>query len=109
MNRVIKNDGTLIATGSFWEGWHGNSCFHFTPGGINLLCQFAGFQLLDIWSGWGFIPSVATHALGLRKFKRITCQLQKIFDFMVALLMDADILKKHKFRTSGSFGFFAKK
>jgi len=109
MKRVLKSKGMLIATGSFWESWHGNSCFHFTPDGINLLCQFAGFELLDIWSGWGFIPSVTTHALGLRKFKKVTYQFQRIFDFIVTLLADYDTSKKHKFKTSGSFGLFAKK
>lgn len=109
MSRVLKSKGMLIATGSFWESWHGNSCFHFTPGGIHLLCQFAGFELLDIWSGWGFIPSVTTHALGLRKFKRVTYQFQRIFDSIVTLLTDYDTAKRHKFKTSGSFGLCAKK
>ena len=109
MSRVLKARGMLIATGSFWESWHGNSCFHFTPGGIKLLCQFAGFELLDIWSGWGFIPSVTSHALGLRKLKKVTYIFQRIFDFIVTLITDPDTAKKHKYKTSGSFGLFAKK
>jgi SAM-dependent methyltransferase len=109
MNRVLKDKGMLIATGSFWESWHGNSCFHITPAGINLLCQFAGFELIDIWSGWGFIPSVTSHALGLRKFKKITYQFQRIFDAILTLMTDKTTAMKHKFKTSGSFGLYAKK
>ena len=59
----MKTKGILIASGSFWESWNGNPCFHFTPGGIDLLCHFAGLELSDIWSGWGFIPSVSSYNL----------------------------------------------
>ncbi len=109
MSRVLKAKGMLIASCSFWENWHGNSCFHFTPGGISLLCHFASLELSDMWSGWGFIPSVSSHALGLGKFKKITYQFQRVFDFIVTLLKGHDAAKRHKFKTSGSFGLFAQK
>ena len=109
MSRVLKRKGMLIASGSFWESWHGNSCFHFTPGGISLLCQFADLELSDMWSGWGCIPSVSSHALRLSRFKRATYQLQRIFDFALDRLAGNDASKIHKFKTSGSFGLFAQK
>jgi SAM-dependent methyltransferase len=109
MNRVLKAEGILIASGSFWEGWHGNSCFHLTLGGISLLCQFSGLQLSDMWSGWGFIPSLSSHALGLSKFKSITYKCQEVFDTIVTLLRSHDDAKRHRFQTSGSFGLFAQK
>jgi len=109
MSRVLNSKGILIASGSFWESWHGNSCFHFTPGGIELLCQFSDLKLLDMWSGWGFIPSVSSHAFGLGKFKRVTYQLQRLFDFTLTLLAGHITSKKHKFKTSVSFGLFAQK
>ncbi|MCB1224379.1 MAG: class I SAM-dependent methyltransferase [Verrucomicrobiales bacterium] len=109
MSRVLKNNGGLIASGSFWESWHGNSCFHFSPGGISLLCQFAGLVLSDVWSGWGFIPSISSHALGLGRFKRLTYWLQTLFDLSMEYSFGAEASKIHKFRTSGSFGLFAQK
>ncbi|QXE91553.1 class I SAM-dependent methyltransferase [Geomonas subterranea] len=109
MSRVLKPGGMLIASGSFWEGWHGNSCFHFTPGGMDILCNSAGLEIADLWSGWGFIPSVATHALGLGRFKNVTYQLQTLFDSAITLIAGKEAAKKHKFRTSGSFGIMARK
>jgi len=109
MSRVLKPNGILIASGSFWERWHGNSCFHFTPGGLELLCHFSDFQLTDMWSGWGFIPSISSHALGLSRFKKYTYFLQKIFDAILSLIANPGTVKKHKFSTSGSFGLFARK
>ena len=109
MSRVLTEDGMLIASGSFWESWHGDSCFHSTPAGLKILCQSADLELEDVWSGWGFLPSIASHAFGLSKFKRITYFLQRVFDLLVREIAGKDAVKKHKFRTSGSFGIFAVK
>lgn len=109
MSRVLREGGMLIASGSFWEGWHGNSCFHFTPGGMDILCRCTGLQIADLWSGWGFIPSIATHALGLGNYKKFTYKLQTIFDSVITLLASSEAAKKHRFRTSGSFGLMARK
>lgn len=108
MSRVLKPGGVLIASGSFWEEWH-SSCFHCTPAGLKVLCDFAGLDLQDMWSGWGFIPSVASHALGLSKYKKQTYRLQRLFDWMVKRKHGSVELKKHQFRTSGSLGLYAKK
>ncbi len=109
MNRVLKKDGVLIASGSFWESWHGNSCFHFTPNGFYVLCQTAGFELIDLWSGWGFIPSICSHALGLGKIKFITYKIQNIFDWIIRFLYGKSADDEHRLKTSGSFGICAKK
>ena len=109
MSRVLKPQGMLIASVSFWEAWHGDSCFHLTPGGIESVCKSSGLKLTDLWSGWGFIPSISTHAFGLGRIKIITYQIQKLFDFILTFLKGSNFSKKQKFRTSGAFGLFAKK
>ena len=60
-----------------------------------------------MWTGWGFIASISSHALGLNK--KIGCQLQKLFDFIVVLLKGKNKAKRHKFKTSGSLGICARK
>ena len=107
--RVLNSEGMLIASGSFWESWHGRSCFHFTPGGLEILCRSSGLGVEDMWSAWGFIPSVSSHALGLSRFKRFTYFVQSCFDWSLKVVFGKDFARKHKFRTSGSFGLFARK
>lgn len=109
ISRVLKSPGTLIASGSFWESWHGNSCFHFTPGGLTILCESANLSVYDMWSGWGFIPSVLSHATGFHSFKPAMYSVQKIFDYLLRLAKGREFAQKHKFRTSGSFGILAEK
>ena len=109
MARVLNQEGMLIASGSFWESWHGKSCFHCTPAGLEILCRSSGLRLEDVWSGWGFIPSVCSHALGLSGFKRHTYFAQSCFDWLLRVMRGKDFVRKHKFRTSGSFGLFARK
>ena len=108
--RVLRPGGTLLASGSFWESWHGNSCFHFTPHGLNLLCRSAGLELADLWSGWGFIPAVLTHALrsGLG-WKRLGYRLQAVFDWALDLRRGERGVLRHRLGTSGSFGICARK
>ena len=108
MSRVLKPGGALIATGSFWEEWHG-SCFHCTPAGLKQLCDLAGLDFRDIWSSWGFIPAVASHALRLDRFKKHTYRLQRWFDAWVMRRHGKEALRKHIFRTSGGFGLYARK
>jgi len=109
ISRVLKPGGSLIASGSFWESWHDQSCFHLTPNGFLLLCNSAGLTLEDLWSGWGFIPSVFSHALDLRRFKKYTYRLQDLFDLFLRLRRGNDFVFKHRLKTSGSFGIFARK
>ena len=109
MNRVLKKSGVLIASGSFWEGWHGISCFHCTPGGLKLLCESAKLELRDVWSGWGFIPAVSSYALNMHNFRRLTYALQRGFDAVLRRVAGPETAKKHRFMTSGSFGLYARK
>lgn len=109
ISRVLKPGGALIASGSFWESWHDQSCFHFTPNGLFILCNSAGLTLEDLWSGWGFIPSISSHALDLRKFKKYTYKLQDLFDAFLRLRWGNDFAFKHRLKTSGSFGIYARK
>ena len=63
--RVLRPGGRFIGSVSFWESWHGRSCFHMTPDGIAVLCASADLALVDLWPGWGFIPALLAHGLGL--------------------------------------------
>ena len=109
ISRVLKPSGTLIASGSFWESWHGNSCFHFTPAGLVILCESANMDVVDMWSGWGFIPSIFSHTTGIHALKPVMYSLQKLFDLLLRVVRGTDFARIHKFRTSGSFGILAKK
>jgi SAM-dependent methyltransferase len=104
--RVLKPGGTLLMGASFWEAWHGESYFHFTPNGIFALCQQAGLQLEDLWSGWGFIPAVMSYALNWR-LKRIGYLLQIPWDLLMRLLLGEKKAYLRKIRTSGSLQFRA--
>jgi SAM-dependent methyltransferase len=109
ISRVLKPGGALLATGSFWESWHGNSCFHFTPGGLAILCESSDLAVQDMWSGWGFIPSVFSHTTGRQSLKPAMYFLQNVFDRALAVARGADFAQLFKFRTSGSYGVFARK
>ena len=65
---------------------------------------------MDLWSGWGFIPAVLTHALrpGLH-WKRLGYRLQAVFDWLVDLRRGERGVFRHRLGTSGSFGICARK
>ncbi|OSM02237.1 class I SAM-dependent methyltransferase [Magnetofaba australis] len=108
MSRVLKPGGRIIATGSFWESWHGGSCFHFTPEGLHQLCQHAGLALDDIWSGWGFIPAVMRHALRVpHSWRPFTYRLQSAYDWWLTRRQGVSAPHWHRMKTSGSFGVHA--
>ena len=109
ISRVLKPGGMFIASASFWERWHSHSYFHYTPDGLLVLCRSVNLTIKDIWSGWGFIPSVSSHALGLSKLKPLTYSLQSLFDFVLGLIKGKEKAFLHRLRTSGSFGIFARK
>ncbi len=109
MSRVLSSGGNLIATGSFWESWHGQSCFHFTPGGMYQLCESSQFELKDMWPGWGFIPSTLSHATGTRKLKPLFFFWQTIFNALLRLVKGRKYAFLHSYRTAGSLGIYAVK
>lgn len=108
IERVLAPGGVLVATASFWESWHG-SWFHATPGGLGALCEDAGLELTDVWSGWGFVASVGAHALGLARRKPGLYRAQAAFDAVLRLAHGAEAASSHRLRTSGSFGLRARK
>lgn len=109
ISRVLRRGGVLLASASFWESWHGRSCFHFTPDGLHVLCEASQLSLEDLWSGWGFLASVPAHALGLGRFKPALYRLQSAFDTALRALRGSDAAFQHRLRTSGSFGIYARK
>ncbi len=106
--RVLKQDGLLLATVSFWEKWHDNSYFHCTPNGIHILCHSSALTLIDIWSGWGFIESVLSHSIS-KKLHPFAFFLQILFDRTLLFFKGKDAVVRHRLRTSGSFGILAQK
>lgn len=106
MSRVLRSGGNLIATGSFWESWHGQSCFHFTPGGLYQLCESSQFELKDMWPGWGFIPSTLSHATGTRKLKPLFFIWQRIFNALLRMVKGKKYAFLHSYRTAGSLGIY---
>jgi len=107
--RTLKQGGSLIATVSFWESWHGHSCFHFTPDGVLVLCESAGLVLEDLWSASGFLPSVAYHGFGSSRLRNVSRVLQRIFDRVKRFRAGAGADVVHRFHASGAFGFYARK
>ena len=107
--RVLRPGGRFIGSVSFWESWHGRSCFHMTPDGIAVLCASADLALVDLWPGWGFIPALLAHGLGLPGFRRVTYAMQRTFDRVYALTRGESAARSHQFRTAGSFGLVAGK
>ena len=108
MSRVLKPGGSLLASASFWESWHANSCFHMTPQGLHVLCRQSGLELRDIWTGWGFIPSILSHGL-TRRLKAPGYLLQRLFDRLLGLVKGQEAVYRHRLRTGGSFGIHASK
>ena len=108
MQRVLKPQGSLLASASFWESWHANSCFHMTPQGLYLLCRQSGLELMDLWTGWGFIPSTMSHSLS-KKLKKTGYLLQHVFDGLLGLTKGEEAVYRHRLRTGGSFGILARK
>jgi len=104
--RVLRPGGVALMGVSFWESWHGESFFHFTPNGVYALCQQAGLQLEDLWSGWGFIPAVLSHAVS-SKLKRTGYRAQTVWDAVSRRLMGEERAYEKKIRTSGSLQFRA--
>jgi len=109
IRRVLKPGGTLLATASFWESWHGHSCFHFTPDGLHALCCSADLVLEDIWPQAGFIPSIAYHAFNVDRFRPVMYKLQSLFNWTKRWTRGKTALFYHRLRTSGSFGFCARR
>lgn len=104
--RVLRPGGTLLMGASFWESWHGESFFHFTPNAIWAMCHGAGLELVDMWSGWGFIPAVLSHAVH-PALKRTGYRLQVLWDFLAERALGEERAFERKIRTSGSLQFRA--
>jgi len=104
IHRVLRPGGSALMGASFWEKWHGESFFHFTPNGIYAVCAQAQLDLVDLWSGWGFIPAVLTHAVS-RRLRKPGYQLQRVWDRVATRVFGADEAYTRKIKTSGSLHF----
>jgi SAM-dependent methyltransferase len=104
IHRVLRSGGSALMGASFWEKWHGESFFHFTPNGIYAVCSQAQLDLVDLWSGWGFIPAVLTHAVS-RRLRKPGYQLQRVWDRVATRVFGADEAYTRKIKTSGSLHF----
>lgn len=106
IHRVLRPGGSALMGASFWEKWHGESFFHFTPNGIYAVCTQADLRLVDLWSGWGFIPAVLTHAVS-RRLRKPGYRLQRTWDLVAKRWFGADEAARRNIRTSGSLHFRA--
>src|SRR5262249_42886882 len=104
ISRVLRPGGVALMGVSFWESWHGESFFHFTPNGVYALCGQAGLELVDLWSGWGFIPAVLSHAVTSR-LKRTGYRLQTVWDAVANRVIGEQRAYDRKIRTTGSLHF----
>jgi len=104
IRRVLRPGGSALMGASFWEKWHGESFFHFTPNGIFAVCLQANLELVDLWSGWGFIPAVLTHAVS-RRLRKPGYQIQRIWDRVASRVFGPDEAYKRSIKTSGSLHF----
>jgi SAM-dependent methyltransferase len=104
IHRVLRPGGSALMGASFWEKWHGESFFHFTPNGIYAVCTQAKLELVDLWSGWGFIPAVLTHAVS-RRLRKPGYQIQRVWDRVTARVFGPDEAYHRKIKTSGSLHF----
>jgi SAM-dependent methyltransferase len=104
IHRVLAPGGSALMGVSFWEKWHGESFFHFTPNGVYAVCLQAKLSLVDLWSGWGFIPAVLTHAVSSR-LRKPGYQLQRVWDRVASRVLGPDKAYKRSIGTAGSLHF----
>jgi SAM-dependent methyltransferase len=106
VQRVLRPRGSALMGASFWESWHGESFFHFTPNGVYAICHQAELDLVDVWSGWGFIPAILTHAVS-KRLKRPGYLMQRVWDGVSARIRGEEKSAEKNLRTSGAMHFRA--
>ncbi len=111
ISRILKKDGTLVASTSFMERWHGNSFFHCSPHAIHALCEINSLELINLWhskSGWMdlFNSDFILKKIKIKYFANI---LNYISDSIYLLFKNKKSNYSKKLYTSQSFGFLAKK
>jgi SAM-dependent methyltransferase len=109
ISRLLAPGGYLIASASFWEAWHGASCFHLTPDGWDKLLQHAGLTLEDLWPGWGILPAALNHAIAPGHLRGVGYGLQALLEGLFKLTKGEIGLRKFQLRASGSYAIFARK
>ena len=102
--RVLRPGGHVLMGVSFWERWHSESYFHVTPNAIQSLCSQAGITLEDIWVGWGFIPSVTSHAVS-KRLRPAAYAVERLLLRAGRRLAGDGRVARHRADTAGSFGF----
>lgn len=101
--RVTKAGGMFVGSASFWEAWHGSSYFHITPDGWAMLFRHAGYELVDLWAGWGVLPALLTHVLTPGYLRGIGYGLQRLVEGVYRLRMGEAGVRKLQLRASGSY------
>ena len=111
ISRILKKDGTFVASVSFMERWHGNSFFHCSPHAIHTLTRINSLELINLWpskSGW---MDLFNSDFILKKIKiKYFANILNYFSDLIYLLFKSKKSKySKKLYTSQSFGFLAKK
>ncbi len=105
--RVSKPRAWFVGGASFWEAWHGSSYFHFTPDGWQTLLNQNGYQLEDLWTGWGVIPAALAHVFTPGYFRKLGYGLQRLVEGVFRLWGGEAGVRKLQLRASGAYIVFA--
>jgi SAM-dependent methyltransferase len=107
--RVLKPGGLFVGSASFWEAWHGSSYFHLSPDGWATLLEQNCMELMDLWAGWGIIPSALSHVLTPGYLRGLGYALQAVVDSAYRLVLGEMGVRKLKLRASGAYVICARK
>lgn len=109
ISRLLVPGGCFIGSASFWEAWHGSSCFHLTPDGWNSLTQSAGMDIEDLWPGWGVMPAALSHVLVPGHLRTAGYGVQALIEKVYLMAKGEMAVRRLQLRASGSYAIFARK
>jgi SAM-dependent methyltransferase len=107
--RVCHPGGWFVGSASFWEGWHAASHFHMTPDGWHTILDHAGMEIVDLWQGWGILPSALSHVLTPGRLRGLGYVLQSGVENIYRLALGEQGVRRLHLRASGSYQVCARK
>ncbi len=107
IGRISSDRAWFVGGASFWEAWHGSSYFHLTPDGWHVLLAQNGYDLTDLWVGWGIIPALFSHVLTPGYLRAFGYKLQELIEGVYRLAGGEMRVRKFQLRASGSYMVYA--